>query len=187
MTEDNRSKKIALVSHCVLNQNAVIGGGAMFPAVIPQVLDALTAHNFGIIQMPCPEMSCAGLNRWGQVKEQYASGGFRRSYQRIAEFTLDSIEDYVSNDFKIVIIGMEGSPSCGVEKTESNPNWGGTTVCSPEQEIKLIDEPGVLIELLNKEAAKRGWPEFPAFGIHGDSCDTPENIQALEKFLSVFD
>jgi len=187
MTEDKRSKKIALVSHCVLNQNAVIGGGAGYPTVIPYVLEALQAHNFAIMQMPCPEMSSAGLNRWGQVKEQYLSSGFKRSFQRLAEYTLDSVEDYVSNGYKIIIIGIEGSPSCGIEKTESNPDWGGETVCSAAQEVKLINDRGVFIELLNREALLRGWPAFPAFGIPGDSCETADSQNKLHEFLSKYD
>lgn len=187
MKNDLRSKKIALVAHCVLNQNAVVGGLSRYPAVIPSVFETLKAHDFSIVQLPCPEMYAAGLDRWGQVKEQYANSGFKRSFQEAAEVALTSVEDYVSHGYKIVIIGIEGSPSCGITLTESNPNWGGTLTDAKDESAKLINARGTFMDVLFEKIRERGWIPFPAIGLSSNTEGNSSSIKPLEDFLTMFD
>lgn len=63
MFTDSRSKKIVLVAHCILNQNSISDGTADYPGSISEIVEFLFRSNVGIIQMPCPEMLCLGLNR----------------------------------------------------------------------------------------------------------------------------
>lgn len=63
MVQDVRSGKVVLVAHCILNQNSRVLGLAQHPAVVSEIVDTLTKHNIGIIQMPCPEISFTGLKR----------------------------------------------------------------------------------------------------------------------------
>lgn len=51
------------VAHCVLNQNSISDGTACFPGCIPEIVDTLRAPDVGIVQMPCPELHCLGLDR----------------------------------------------------------------------------------------------------------------------------
>lgn len=187
MKEDARSKKIALVSHCILNQNAVVGGLASFPSVIPRVVDILKAHDFGIVQMPCPEMYAAGLNRWGHVKEQYENSGYKRSFREAADFLLNSIEDYVTHDYQIVIVGIEGSPSCGITISESNPNWGGSFEESQGRDFEQIHAGGAFVDILFEKILLRGWNLFPSIGIFSDKKGRAASVKNLDKFLSEFD
>ncbi|MDA3936305.1 MAG: hypothetical protein PF636_05500 [Actinomycetota bacterium] len=65
-----RSRRIALVSHCLLNVNAKVEGLAEYQGVHP-VIEGLSAAGFGVIQLPCLEMTHMGMKRWAQVMEQY--------------------------------------------------------------------------------------------------------------------
>lgn len=187
MLNDARARKIALVSHCIFNQNAVVGGLARYPAMVPYIAEILKAHQFGIVQMACPEMFAAGLHRWGQVKEQYQSAGFRKRFDMLAAFFLDTIEDYVQNGDLIILVGIKGSPSCGVFHTESNPNWGGSFEQPIDRDFGLSVGSGAFIDAINKEIAQRGWRAFPSFEISFDDGDSLESIQPLEKFIGQFD
>ncbi|MCE5189281.1 MAG: hypothetical protein LLF75_08920 [Eubacteriales bacterium] len=63
MFEDARSRKVVFVAHCILNQNSISDGTASFPGSNELVLRALLDAKIGIVQMPCPELSCLGLDR----------------------------------------------------------------------------------------------------------------------------
>lgn len=63
MFEDGRSKKVIFIAHCILNQNSISDGTAVFPAAFKDVIKILLDADIGIVQMPCPELCCLGLNR----------------------------------------------------------------------------------------------------------------------------
>lgn len=118
MVQDVRSGKVVLVAHCILNQNSRVLGLAQHPAVVSEIVDTLTKHNIGIIQMPCPEISFTGLKRATQTKEQYDTPKFRKHCRQIANSLVDQVQEYLQNDVKVLaILGVEGSPSCGVTET----------------------------------------------------------------------
>ena len=74
----NRSKKIAVLSHCILNQNAVVKGEYKDMNVFLPFVKKLFEDNIGILQLPCPETECYGLKRWGHVKEQFDNTGYKK-------------------------------------------------------------------------------------------------------------
>jgi len=136
MQKDKRSGKLILVAHCILNQNSKVLGLARRPSMIKELVELLKENDFGIIQMPCPELTFAGLLRTSQTKEQYDTPMFRRHCQKIARELADQIQQYVKNGIKVsAIIGVEGSPSCGIELSQK--------------------EHGILIEELIFELKKR--------------------------------
>jgi len=115
MLEDKRSRKIALVAHCILNQNSRVFGLAERSSAIGEILEFLTHNNMGIIQMPCPELTYAGILRKSQTKNQYDDAKFRRHCKKIAEEIIAQIQEYIKGKIKTkVVIGVDGSPSCGV-------------------------------------------------------------------------
>ena len=63
MFNDVRSKSVIFVAHCILNQNSISEGTVSNPAQIKEILELLTPSEVGIIQMPCPELYCLGLDR----------------------------------------------------------------------------------------------------------------------------
>ena len=52
MFSDSRSKKVILVSHCILNQNAKIDRCAVYPGAIKEAAQLLIESGTGILQMP---------------------------------------------------------------------------------------------------------------------------------------
>lgn len=63
MFEDGRSKKVVFIAHCFLNQNSISDGTAVYPAVFRNVIELFMNADIGIVQMPCPEFCCLGLDR----------------------------------------------------------------------------------------------------------------------------
>jgi len=100
MIQDRRSRKIVVVAHCILNQNSRVQGIAHYNGMINEIVDVIRKHEVGIIQMPCPELTHAGLLRPSQTKEQYDTPAFRRHCKQIASSTADQVEEYVRNGFK---------------------------------------------------------------------------------------
>ena len=118
MTKDKRSKKLALVAHCILNQNSRVSGLAERSSSITEIIEFLTQNGIGIIQMPCPELVYAGILRPSKTKEQYDNATFREQCRKIAKKLANQIQEYEKGGIKLkLVIGVDGSPSCGVSET----------------------------------------------------------------------
>ena len=63
MFNDGRSKKVVFIAHCFLNQNSISDGTAIYPSAFRSLIDYFLSANIGIVQMPCPELFCLGLDR----------------------------------------------------------------------------------------------------------------------------
>lgn len=134
MFKDKRSKKIVLIAHCILNQNAKIDGCAYYSGAMLEVTKTILDTGVGIIQMPCPELYCLGLDREAdhqanhsiesedtRVAKRMNEDKSRKICDVIAEEILYQVEEYIKNSFDVVgIIGINGSPTCGVETTWTN-------------------------------------------------------------------
>lgn len=182
--QDKRSKAIVVVTHCILNQNSKVEGIAKFPGTITPVVDFLVREGLGILQMPCPETTHAGIRRWQAVKEQYDTPAFREHCRKLARSIANQIQDYCSSGYRVVaILGADGSPSCGVNRTPRSPTWGGLIPDRlPNQE--QVSESGVYVEILKRELEKRGLripfigvPESPEIG------DLAEAVAQLRRAL----
>lgn len=165
---DARGGKLVFLSHCLLNQNACVQGIASEPAAIRAVVDAALDNEVGIYQMPCPEMTYYGSQRWGQVKAQYGTPMFRRHCQQLAEQILDQVEDYRSTGHHVVgVVMRDGSPTCGLNRAcvaaDERQIWGGMVWQSPRQ--KFADTRGVFCEVLQAEAARRGLSDLQFFAL----------------------
>lgn len=115
MLEDKRSRKIAIVAHCILNQNSRVFGLAKKPSAIAEIVEFLMHNDMGIIQMPCPELTYAGILRETQTKNQYDNAKFRSHCNKIAEEIVEQIQEYFKGEITAkIVIGVDGSPSCGV-------------------------------------------------------------------------
>ena len=159
MIQDKRSRKIIIVAHCILNQNSRVQGKAYYAGMINEIVDVLRKYEVGVIQMPCPELTYAGLLRPSQTKEQYDTPAFRRHCRQIASSIADQVEEYVRNGFKVLaVLGVEGSPTCGVEANL-----------------------GILIEELQSELKKRK-VEVPMKGVRHKNAS--QDVAWLEKILT---
>ena len=123
------------MSHCLLNHNVRYLGGAEREAGIRPLVDQYLADGIGICQMPCPEQRAWGgvLKHWMLIA--YGVGGTwrsllvralfgpfmahtRRVYRRLARDVAAEIADYQDSGLEVVgVMGLAGSPSCGVGTT----------------------------------------------------------------------
>jgi predicted secreted protein len=156
MFDDKRSKKVVLIAHCILNQNAKIDRCAHYPGAIKEVTQILLDAGVGILQMTCPEFLCLGLDRQVEkgihttvesedtrVARRMGEDQTRTLCHRLVSDLIYQIEEYQRNGFAMVgIIGINNSPTCGIETTWANNR--------DEQ------DPGVFMKMLNEEGQKRG-------------------------------
>jgi predicted secreted protein len=156
--------KVAFVAHCMLNQNAKVVGGALCQGINPALVGQLRAHDWEIAQMPCPELTFTGLNRFWAVREQLDTLAYRRHCRRIAHTVAGAIGARLDRGDEVVLIGLEGSPSMGVHVTSSDPDRAGRPAW-PDGAPELTPGSGILIEELLAELRARGIAEPRATGI----------------------
>jgi len=150
-----RSKKILLISHCLLNVNSKVNKLANYQGTLEELIIPLMKKGYGFIQLPCPEMLAYGIKRWGQVKDQYDTPYYRKHVKKLLEPILEQLLDYYKNGYTICgCIGIDGSPNCGVYKTCKAENWEGeigsiNTMPALEyilNSLKEVPEKGIFIE-----------------------------------------
>ncbi|WP_042454405.1 CD3072 family TudS-related putative desulfidase [Neobacillus dielmonensis] len=108
-----RSKRILIVSHCILNQNTVIADEARAEGAIVSAVEWAMKQGYGLLQLPCPEFTFLGLNRPSMTYEQYNTPEYRKHCREILQPVLYQAEDYLKNDYEIAgILGIQSSPSC---------------------------------------------------------------------------
>lgn len=138
---DRRSGRVVFVSHCLLNENVRYLGGACRPGPIPEWLERWTADGVGVCQMPCPEQRA-----WGGVAKRWIAPAFgsrrtvmwplrrwilalfvvytRIRYALIAHRVVGEMRDYERSGFRVeALVGVGGSPSCGITKTLDVESW----------------------------------------------------------------
>jgi predicted secreted protein len=134
MFNDCRGKKIVFLAHCVLNQNAKLDRCAHHQGAITKLINVLLENGIGIVQLECPEMLYLGLDRESdsasisniesedtRIADRMAEHGAQAIVDRIARNTVQQIVDYQKNGFIVLgLIGINGSPTCGVETTWAN-------------------------------------------------------------------
>jgi len=134
MFTDARSKRVILVAHCVLNQNSISDGTADFPGSDRALVELLLASNVGIVQLPCPELMCLGLDRGNpggaacpllvensRIRRAMTRRTVLRRLESLARSVVYQILEYRKHGFDVLgIVGINRSPSCGVETTSRN-------------------------------------------------------------------
>lgn len=149
-----RSKRIVLVSHCILNQNTVVQPLARAKGAYKNIVVELINNDIGIHQLPCPEYRFLGLKREPMTKEQYDTEGFRNINKSIAIDTVNIIKEYINNEYEVLgIIGINESPTCSIKG---------------EKGI-LMEE---LINILNEENIKLNFIDVPTDYYDGENAVT---------------
>lgn len=160
--QDGRSGEVVFLSHCLLNQNTRYAGGAVCPGVVRSAVAPYLNDGTGIVQLPCPEQST-----WGGVPKRrllwlvdhprlaratlpllpLARAYLRRQYARQARSVSRHLRDYLDSGLRVrAVVGVAGSPSCGVHTTldlhaaaesltrraePATSDWMNTTVIEP--------------------------------------------------------
>lgn len=113
-----RGKRLILVSHCILNQNAVIRNWERAPGAYNDIIRTLLDHQVGIIQISCPEFSYQGEARPSRTKQEYDTEEYRGHCRKLAEGVAAQLKEYLSHGYQVVgFIGIQQSPTCDT-KTE---------------------------------------------------------------------
>ena len=133
MFTDGRSKRVVFLAHCLLNQNAISDGTAVRPAAFREIMQVFLDADVGIVQMPCPELCCLGLDRGDElgaerpvvVENTRIRAEMKRPepYARLmtlVDYTMLQISEYHKHGFDILgIVGANRSPNCGVDTTSA--------------------------------------------------------------------
>ncbi|MBN1235458.1 MAG: hypothetical protein JW999_05330, partial [Methanotrichaceae archaeon] len=103
------SNVITVAAHCLLNPLTRVRGLAPLPF----------QPEGPIVQLPCPEALYLGLERWAVTKNQLDVPQFRRFCRALITQYADLLQMLASQGARLRILGVAGSPSCGVETTSS--------------------------------------------------------------------
>lgn len=134
MFDDCRSRRVIFLAHCLLNQNSISDGTAVYPAAFKDVLRLLMDAEVGVVQLPCPELCCLGLDRGDErgaerpvtaentrIRRELQRGEPARRLEALVGYAMHQLEEYRRHGFEILgIVGVNRSPSCGVETTSDN-------------------------------------------------------------------
>ena len=180
LLNDRRRRRVVFLAHCFLNCNPRFPGGCAHEGATVPLIRTLLECGVGIIQMPCPEFLCLGLEKhlYGELE----TFELRRCFRKLAAEVIDQAEEYLANGYQVLgIIGMNPSPSCGVEVTKGKGTMLGTDADTSEKE-----GPGVFIEEMKKIAKKRGLHELPFFGVRrvlpGESGMEERLVEVKRRF-----
>jgi len=173
----HRGRKIILLGHCLLNANCKVEGLALYKGCLPELVSFLASNEIAIYQLPCPELTSHGLNRWGQTIEQYDNPFYHHHCATLVEKVMREIKEYHVNGYKIVgVIGLDGSPSCGVDITCSG-DWKGAPKSRPYHMVKGT---GIFMQHL-KDSAQREKIFFPFKGINEENPSS--SMAEIKKFI----
>jgi predicted secreted protein len=168
---------VAFVAHCLLNQNSKVGDAAHCAGIYSPIVDTLRARDWRIEQMPCPELTFAGLNRFWLVREQLDTAAYRSHCRTLATTVADMIGTHVANNRDVILIGVEGSPSLGIHVTSSDPSRGGKPRIPELYEDQKPGE-GIFVEALRRELGLRSI-DFPRSA--AETVDLPDHDTVVER------
>ncbi|MBR1822303.1 MAG: hypothetical protein IJ769_11885 [Clostridia bacterium] len=185
-------QKILFVSHCILNTAAkvVLFNQAAIDAeeaLRMQFLAKAIGEGIQLVQLPCPEFTLYGSRRWGHCSNQFDNPFFREHCRKCLGPVIQQLREYLAHPerFQVLgIVGVDGSPSCGVDHT-SEADWhgsfGGRT--DLEQVLKtqrLVDKSGIFIQELKSMLAEACISEqVPVIGLFAPEAE--KCMALLEK------
>lgn len=150
-------RKILLVSHCFLNDAAKLK--FQDPTMEKEehkkkhkILLELLENDIDLIQLPCPELAFYGSNRWGHTSEQFDTPFFREQSRILLSPIIRDLQEYTLHPerFELVgILGINGSPSCGIDFTCSGPYGGDLhdiTTQGERLKVTTKPEPGIFMQ-----------------------------------------
>jgi len=149
--EDPGEVKVLVLSHCILNRatrwwqegkSLKRNRGPVSP-----VVRFLSGRKIGLVQLPCPEFTFFGNPRPPATKGEYESlPGFRIHCENLARESAKNLKTLVTKGAGpkirvVAVVGIERSPSCGVEYVPRTVNG----------EIRYVGEKGFFLEVLERK------------------------------------
>jgi len=108
-------KVVTLAAHCLLNPLTRVKGLAPV---------TFRPEEGPTVQLPCPEALYLGLERWAVTRNQLDVPQFRRFCRALIKPHADLLEMLAREGARLRIVGLAGSPSCGVITTSSGYTGG---------------------------------------------------------------
>jgi predicted secreted protein len=176
-------KTVCYLAHCLLNANSKVDEGARCAGVFSPLVAMLREGGATIRQLPCPELAFGGTRRFWAVREQYDTRAFRAHCQRLAAPVAAQIRADLQDGARVVIIGIDGSPTMGVELTASSDEWGGRPDKPLDEDYPVRPGAGLFTEILLIMLAKDA-PRIRVVGIGQDLVDYDEQ-QEMAKLREV--
>jgi predicted secreted protein len=139
---------VCYLAHCLLNANAKVDEGARCAGVSTPVLALLRERGATIRQMPCPELAFGGTRRFWAVRDQYDTPAYRAHCRRLAEPVAAQVRADLAAGNRVVVIGIDGSPSMGVELTAADDSWGGRPDKPRDEDYPVTPGAGLFTETL---------------------------------------
>ncbi|VVB66801.1 Uncharacterised protein [uncultured archaeon] len=134
-------QEILVLAHCLQNHFTRVKG-----------LEPISFRPEGpTVQLPCPEALYLGLDRWAVTKNQLDIPEFRRFCRSLIAHHADLLEMLACRGVRLKIIGIAGSPSCGVATTSSGYTGGRVR----KAEHARVSGRGVFMEEMLAELERR--------------------------------
>jgi len=137
-------------------------------ASVNPLIKLLNENNIAIEQLPCPEVKWEGLKRPASGLSRYDNESYKKVCKEIADEVVNLIKEYIKNGIEVVgIVGVNGSPSCGVEFTSNR-----------------IKSKGIFMKILDETLKNNGiYVKFVGFRAKTNE----ELIKSLERVRSILD
>ncbi len=171
----HRGHRIVLLAHCVLNVNTRVEGLARFSGMHPAVA-VLHESGVGVVQLPCPEMLAEGLDREPRPVEAYDTPGFNALCASLADDAAVLVQHHLDAGHRVdLLVGVEGSPSCGVSLTNVGAGEGPWNSGDPTVRVPGC---GVFVRALRERLAPLG-VAFVAVDSRDDDAGVGRVMRAL--------
>ncbi len=162
------------VIECLLNQNARDAGAACSPAMAGSVVDLCREHQVGLVQLPCPEMACLGLQRRraaGQsIRQALQTPACQQASAEIATQATDRLQAYAEAGFKLLAV------------LGGNPQSPGCAVCA-DGDGQMAPEAGLLMRQLQADLQRRGM-QVPFLGMRdSDAALLGSDLKRLQQIF----
>ncbi|MCI1934336.1 MAG: hypothetical protein LKJ31_04430 [Atopobiaceae bacterium] len=182
-------QKVLLVAHCILNISSKVilyneEEKRAEESLRRRFLQTAISDGVQLLQLPCPEFTLYGANRWGHVSDQFDNPFFRSHCRRQLEPIMQQVEEYLAHPerFEVLgLLGVDGSPSCGVDYT-CRGKWYGSfegrhDLPKALQSAHCVKGHGIMIDEFSHMLQERGLSEqVPLIGLYAKE---PEKCLSL--------
>lgn len=149
-----RSKKLILLSHCILNVNSKALGIERHEALYENILKELIKKKVGLIQLSCPELFY-GIDREPQNREFFENLEYRRYCKGLAGNVLKILKLYREKRHEVLgLVTVGGPPSCGFERTRKTLAGKTRMGVFVEELSRLCERDEVELEMLDEDSKK---------------------------------
>ncbi|MDZ4183083.1 MAG: hypothetical protein U1B83_09415 [Candidatus Cloacimonadaceae bacterium] len=189
-----KDKKIILMAQCLINPYCRVHIlGQNFP-LTQELTEFLLKRRIGIVQYPCPETTAMGLMRNPMGRQQYDNIFFREHCKELLKVPMLMAREFVKNNYRLVAyIGLENSPTCGINWGKHKVNRYGTESPMTDDNAADANDPvlrGIMAEILEQELSCEGitipFIECPAQSMP-DSDKRKAFWDALEEAIAPVD